>query len=79
MFVNYVYCLRYDTMCGQWSKISNMSIPRSSFGVATSNGRIYCVGGFDGVHFLKTVEKYNPRTDRWVNDKSVDMIKFYSP
>jgi len=52
-------------MCGQWSKVSNMSIPRSSFGVATSNGRIYCVGGYDGIHYLNTVEKYNPRTDRY--------------
>lgn len=52
-------------MCGQWSKVSSMSIPRSSFGVTTTNGRIYCVGGYDGVHFLNTVEKYNPRTDRF--------------
>ncbi len=61
-----LFQFRYDTMCGQWSKISNMSVPRSSFGscVSRSNGRIYCVGGYDGVHFVKTVEKYNPRTDR---------------
>lgn len=65
-FYAFVLIFRYDIMSGQWSKISNMSVPRSSFGVAVSNGRIYCVGGFDGVHFLRTVEKYNPKTDRYV-------------
>lgn len=42
-----------------------MPVPRNSFSVAVSDKRIYCMGGSNAVHFLNTVEKFNPRTNRW--------------
>nr|CAD7440605.1 unnamed protein product [Timema bartmani] len=42
-----------------------MSVPRSNFGITVSFRRIYCLGGHDGIHYLNTVEKYNPHTNRW--------------
>ncbi len=41
-----------------------MSSRRSSVGVAVLNGRLYAVGGYDGVarQCLNSVEKYDPGT-----------------
>jgi N-acetylneuraminic acid mutarotase len=42
-----------------------MSVARGAFGTTVCNGRIYVIGGSDGIHLLNTVEKFNPRTNRW--------------
>ena len=56
---------RYDTLTNQWTYMSPMSVGRASFGITVSDNRIYCMGGFNGVNFANTVEKFNPRTNRW--------------
>ena len=44
-----------------------MSTRRSSVGVAVLNGRLYAVGGYDGVarQCLNSVECYDPELDEW--------------
>ena len=43
-----------------------MHTTRSRAGVASgSGGKLYCIGGFDGVSRLSTVECYDPVTDEW--------------
>jgi N-acetylneuraminic acid mutarotase len=42
-----------------------MSVARSHFGTTVSNNRIYCLGGYDSIHYLNTVEKFNPVANRW--------------
>ncbi|KAJ8894770.1 hypothetical protein PR048_000077 [Dryococelus australis] len=42
-----------------------MSVPRGDFGITVCFGRVYCMGGRDGIHHLNTIEKYNPQTNRW--------------
>ena len=27
--------------------------------------RIYAIGGFDGMNYLNSIERYNPKTDTW--------------
>nr|CAD7265187.1 unnamed protein product [Timema shepardi] len=56
---------RYSTLTNEWSYMSQMSVPRSDFGITLGFRRIYCLGGHDGIHYLNTVEKYNPHTNRW--------------
>ena len=38
---------------------------RCRLGVAALNGKIYAVGGYDGSSFLKSVEMFDPRTNKW--------------
>ncbi|KAJ1529501.1 hypothetical protein ONE63_006274 [Megalurothrips usitatus] len=56
---------RYDTLTNQWSFLTPMSLARASFGITVSDNRIYCIGGYNGVNYTNTVEKFNPRTNRW--------------
>ncbi len=46
----------------KWLPVAPMSTRRSSVGVAVLNGRVYAVGGYDGVarQCLNSVEKYDP-------------------
>jgi N-acetylneuraminic acid mutarotase len=41
-----------------------MPTPRTEFGVATVNNKIYAIGGYSG-SVLRTVEEYDPSTDTW--------------
>lgn len=42
-----------------------MNTARSRVGVAVVGGKLYSIGGFDGVARLATVECYNPVLDEW--------------
>ena len=42
-----------------------MLAKRCRLGVSTLGGKIYAAGGYDGSLFLKSVECYDPQTDRW--------------
>lgn len=55
------YCLRQDT----WRQVATMSGRRLQFGVAVLDGRLYVVGGRDGLKTLNTVECYNPHSKTW--------------
>ena len=37
----------------------------SRLGVATLNGKIYACGGYDGSSFLRSVECFDPETNRF--------------
>ncbi len=39
---------------------------RCRLGVATLNGKIYACGGYDGSSFLRSVECFDPVTNKWV-------------
>lgn len=49
---------------GVWVKKADMPTARYAMGVAVVDGNIYVIGGW-GNAFLKTVEMYDPRSDRW--------------
>lgn len=42
-----------------------MNTPRAWPGVAKFEGRIYVIGGFDGSNRLRSVEVYDPETNKW--------------
>lgn len=43
-----------------------MPTPRTEFGMATVNNKIYAIGGYSG-SVLRTVEEYDPATDTWTH------------
>src|SRR5262245_60291833 len=47
-----------------WTTKTPMPTPRTEFGVATVNNKIYAIGGYSG-SVLRTVEEYDPLTDTW--------------
>ena len=54
------------------SMLGNMSIGREGAGLVLANDMIYCIGGYDGVNLLSSVEKYDPNTTNWTTVKSHD-------
>mmetsp|Transcript_43474 Transcript_43474/g.139738 ORF Transcript_43474/g.139738 Transcript_43474/m.139738 type:complete len:122 (+) Transcript_43474:883-1248(+) len=50
---------------GKWRPMAAMGCARISAAAATSGGRIYMLGGFDGSMPLRSVECYDPSTDPW--------------
>ncbi|KAG9347174.1 hypothetical protein JZ751_006101 [Albula glossodonta] len=49
----------------QWSFVASMATPRSTVGVAVLNNKLYAVGGRDGSSCLKSVECFDPHTNKW--------------
>ena len=46
---------------------------RCRLGVAALNGKLYAAGGYDGSVFLKTVECFNPKTNKWTTVQSMNL------
>ena len=57
----------YDLENDKWKILkSSMKTPRYECGAAVLNGKIYVCGGRDGNdRILRTVEVYDPTTDRY--------------
>ncbi|OON22301.1 BTB/POZ domain protein [Opisthorchis viverrini] len=47
-------------LMGQWTEITSLSVPRSRVGLAVTGGRLYAIGGYDGMTHLRTVECFQP-------------------
>ncbi|CAM5103514.1 unnamed protein product, partial [Natator depressus] len=57
---------RYDPMTQEWRcGVARLSEGKRDMGVAELGSYLYCVGGRDGMVHLSTVEKYDPRGNRW--------------
>lgn len=67
---------RYNTLTNEWSYMTSMSVARSHFGTTVCGSRIYCLGGYDSIHHLSTVEKFNPVTNRWHCAQGMQMRRF---
>jgi hypothetical protein len=56
---------RYNTLTNEWTYVAPMTIARSHFSTTVCKNRIFCLGGHDSIHYLNTVEKFNPGVNRW--------------
>uniref|UniRef100_A0A8C5SCE6 Kelch like family member 17 n=1 Tax=Laticauda laticaudata TaxID=8630 RepID=A0A8C5SCE6_LATLA len=56
---------RYDPLTGTWTSITAMSTRRRYVRIATLDGNLYAVGGYDSSSHLATVEKYEPQINTW--------------
>lgn len=61
----------YDPSSNSWTTGAPMPTPRGTRNLAVVNGKIYAIGGWNGVSSLATVEEYNPSTDSWVSKQSL--------
>jgi hypothetical protein len=48
-----------------WTEVASMNVIRSDAHAVELDGRIYCVGGFDGHSCHRTVEVYDPVLNQW--------------
>ena len=55
----------YDPAIDIWTKKANMPTARSSLSTSVVDGKIYAIGGYNGVQTFSTVEMYDPATDTW--------------
>jgi hypothetical protein len=66
----------FDPRMKSWMPLEPMATPRSSAASTTIGGRIWTCGGTSGQR-LRTVERYDPRANRWEQVRS-DMIEVRS-
>ena len=55
----------YNPTRGEWQTLPPMRSKRCRLGLATLDGKVYAVGGYDGCVFLRTVERYDPDKQTW--------------
>lgn len=62
----FTYCsCRYDASTDTWTMVTPISLPRDGVGVCTLGDKLYAVGGYDGQHYSKEVECYDPILNEW--------------
>lgn len=49
----------------KWKKCSKLPFSRSNAGVCALDGKIYCIGGWNGQAGIKQCDVYCPETDKW--------------
>ncbi|XP_048854886.1 kelch-like protein 10 isoform X1 [Brienomyrus brachyistius] len=56
----------YDTRADRWVDITQEEQSNlAGHGTVYHNGFVYCIGGFDGQHFINSVRRYDPITREW--------------
>ena len=57
IFVNHSFrldcCERYDPSTDSWTVLASMKFSRDAVGVSVLGDKVYAVGGYDGIHYLK--------------------------
>ncbi|XP_075227161.1 kelch-like protein 5 [Lycorma delicatula] len=56
---------QYELRANKWSHVANLSGRRLQFGVAVVDGKLYVVGGRDGLKTLNSVECFDIQTKTW--------------
>lgn len=59
---------RFDASTREWTSLTAPRTTRRWAGVCALGGSFYCVGGFDGIAHLNTVDRYEVATDSWLSD-----------
>ena len=58
-----------------WTELTPMQEKRGDYGVATVDGKIYAIGGFNGVP-LSIMEEYDPATDTWTRKSDMPTPRY---
>ncbi|KAM6934218.1 kelch-like protein 6 [Xenentodon cancila] len=56
---------KYNGALDKWIQIESLSTGRWRHKMAVHSGKVYAIGGFDGVQRLTSVEAYDPFHNRW--------------
>eukprot|EP00795_Rhopilema_esculentum_P009185 gene9185-16859_t len=65
----------YSAKQNTWTSMKPLNIPRHQLGVTELNGKIFAVGGSDGMRRLNTVEYYTPKDDEWRYIRSLNTCR----
>lgn len=65
----------YDIHADSITPRAPMATPRSKFGLAAVNGRLYAIGGAGAAGSLSSVEEYEPRTNLWRSRASLNVAR----
>jgi N-acetylneuraminic acid mutarotase len=68
----------YDTSTDTWTTVAPLPVGVADAAVATSHGKIYVFGGYNGEgnpYILDTVQIYNPRTNSWTSGTRTPSIR----
>lgn len=69
-------CLDLSNMAAGWQSLSPMPTARNAIGCAADlQGRIYVIGGADGVSNLGVVERYDPANDTWTTLPALGAVR----
>ena len=72
----------YDPLTNRWEKRADMPTARNGINAAVVDGKIYVLGGqarrAPGLagRFVRSIEAYNPKTDKWQQLSDMPMFKF---
>lgn len=56
---------KYNASLNKWIQIEYMTHGRWRHKMAVVSGKVYVLGGFDGIQRLKSVEAYDPFHNNW--------------
>ena len=56
---------KYNGALDKWIQIESLTTGRWRHKMAVHGGKVYALGGFDGVQRLTSVEAYDPFHNRW--------------
>lgn len=74
MSLNWLLVDVENKMCDifRWTYVAPMNAQRSRVALTANMGKLWAVGGYDGISNLVTVEVYDPKVDKWTY--AADMI-----
>ena len=64
---------------GEWKQKADMPTARQTTGSDVVNGKIYVIGGYKNGVAFKTVEEYDPATDKWAKKADMPEIRLNLP
>lgn len=67
---------RLDLRTGSWSRVANLLLARCYVSAVALEGKVYALGGFDGVTRTRTVETFDPEGNKWEAAPSMRVIRW---
>ena len=61
-----------------WKEIAPLNRQRQQLGVCELRGRVFAIGGSDGLHRLNSVEIYSPESNTWSETTPLQVTTFPS-
>lgn len=58
---------RFDPRAGKWESAAPLPAPRSAYGMAVLEGKLYLFGGWDGKEYQNSLFIYDPTENRWTS------------
>lgn len=65
---------KYNGALDKWIQIEPLSTGRWRHKMAVHCGKVYALGGFDGVQRLSSVEAYDPFHNRWMQVNTIYVL-----